>query len=457
MKGFILLFALLSSIAFSAAAQEPQENLSLSDAIKLGLERNYDIRIEKKTVEIAENNKSWGEAGRYPTVTLSLSQNNSISDNIKTASPFQLQDQIISNSLSPSVNLDWTLFNGFKINMSKNRLEQLQAQSKGNADIVIANTIQSIILGYYKAVLEKERLEEFEKQLRLSGDKYEYTKVKSEMGSAVSSDLLLEESNYLADSTNYINQELSYRNAVRDLNVLLGEPDVDKFYVLTDELSVEIDSYEMADLMAKLNAENVDLKKQYIAQRIMSYDVGLRRADRYPQLSFNAGYSHNRSRVDLSNATFPSGDGTSSPGPAEPLNAITDTYFANFTLSYTLFNGGKINRAIENTMIQEDIENIRTERLKNMLYRDLAKAHDDYQVRTRLYRINERRKQATDTNLQISEDKFKNGTINSFDYRTVQNDNLSAGIQELQSLYNVIDAKVTLMRLTGGIIETYTE
>lgn len=441
-------------VAFTKATG--QQELSLSEAIKLGLERNYDIIIESKNVEIAENNNSWGEAGRYPTITLNLNQNNSLSDNVKTASPFQLQDQTISNSLNPSVNLDWTLFNGFKINMSKHRLEQLQAQSKGNADIVIANTIQSIILGYYKAVLERERLDEFQKQLNLSRDKYEYTKIKSEIGSVVSTDLLLEEANYLTDSTNFINQELSYRNAIRDLNVLLAEQDVDKSYILTNELSVDIENYEMADLMAKLNAENVDLKKQYIAQRILDYDVAMRRADRYPQLTFNTGYSHNRSRVDLSNATFPSNDGTSSPGPADPLNAITDTYFANFTLSFTLFNGGKINRAIENAIIQEDIENIRTERLKNSLYRDLARAHDEYEIRIRLYRISDRRKQATETNLNISEDKFKNGTINSFDYRTVQNDNLTAAIQELQSLYNVIDAKVSLMRLTGGIIETYT-
>ncbi|WP_246223988.1 TolC family protein [Fulvivirga kasyanovii] len=447
----LILFMVL--IALTKAAG--QEELSLSDAIQLGLERNYDIKIENRNVEIAENNNSWGEAGRYPTVTLNLNQNNSLTDNVKTASPFQLQDQTISNSLNPSVNLDWTLFNGFKINMSKHRLEQLQAQSKGNADIVIANTIQSIILGYYKAVLERERLDEFQKQLTLSGDKYEYTKIKSDIGSAVSTDLLLEEANYLTDSTNFINQELSYRNAVRDLNVLLAEQDVDKMYVLTDELEVDIETYEMADLMAKLNAENVDLKKQFIAQRILDYDVAIRRADRYPQLSFNAGYSHNRSRVDLSNASFPSDDGTSSPGPADPLNAITDTYFANFTLSFTLFNGGKINRAIENALINEDIENIRTERLKNSLYRDLAKAHDEYEIRTRLYRISDRRKQATETNLRISEEKFKNGTINSFDYRTVQNDNLTAAIQELQSLYNVIDSKVSLMRLTGGIIETY--
>lgn len=433
------------------------ETLSLSDAIRIGLERNYDIIIERSNVQVAENNNAWGEAGRYPTVTLNLNQNNSLTDNVKTASPFQLQDQTISSSLNPGVNLNWTLFNGFKINISKSRLQELQSESQGNADIVIANTLQSIILGYYKAVLEKRRLVEFERQLKLSGDKYSYTKVKSELGSAVSTDLFLEEGNYLTDSTNYINQQLVFRNAMRDLNVMLAETDVDKKYNFTDDLLYEEENYQLEDLLTKLNSKNVDLKKQYISQQLITYNRGLARADRYPTVTLNSGYSHNRSRVDLSNATFPGQDGTSSPGPTEALNAITDNYFANFTIAFTLFNGGKINRAIQNTVIQEDIANITTQRLKTSLYRDLAQAYDQYQIRKQLYGITVRKQDVADTNLSISEEKFKNGSINSFDHRTVQNNSLSAALEELQAVYNLIDSKVSLMRLTGGIIETYTE
>lgn len=449
---------ILTSVLFVIAlVANAQEQLSLSEAIEKGLQNNFDIRIEKKNLEVAENNNNWGEAGRYPTVSLNLSQNNSLTDNIKTASPFQLQDQTVSNSLNPSVNLNWTLFNGFKINISKSRLADLQAESDGNADIVISNAIQSIILGYYKVVLEKRRLDEFERQLRLSGDKFEYTKIKSELGSAVSTELLLEEGNYLTDSTNFINQQLVYRNAMRDLNVLLGNNEMQTTYTMTDGLSYKDENYQLQDLLTKLNSKNVDLKKQYISQQIMKHNLGLAKADRYPMVSLNSGYSHNRSRVDLSNATFPGQDGNSSPGPADPLNAVTDNYFANFTISFTLFNGGKINRAIQNAIIQEDVANLRTEQLKTTLYRDLAKAFDQYEIRKQLYGITERKQDAANTNLSISEEKFKNGSINSFDYRTVQNNSLSASLEKLQAIYNLIDSKVSLMRLTGGIIETYVE
>lgn len=226
---------------------------------------------------------------------------------------------------------------------------------------------------------------------------------------------------------------------------------------MTDGLSYEDENYQLEELLTKLNSKNVDLKKQYISQQIMKHNLGLAKADRYPTVSVNSGYSHNRSRVDLSNASFPAEGGGFGPGPSEPLSAVTDNYFANFTISFTLFNGGKITRAIQNAIIQEDIANLQTAQLKTNLYRDLAKAFDQYQIRKQLYGITARKQDATNTNLSISEEKFKNGSINSFDYRTVQNNSLSASLERLQAIYNLIDSKISLMRLTGGIIETYVE
>ena len=60
-----------------------------------------------------------------------------------------------------------------------------------------------------------------------------------------------------------------------------------------------------------------------------------------------------------------------------------------------------------------------------------------------------------DKNVDITTEKYRNGTISSFDFRTVQNNQLIAAVQEQQSIYNLIDSRVELMRLTGGIIEVY--
>ncbi|MEP5610742.1 MAG: TolC family protein [Cyclobacteriaceae bacterium] len=433
-----------------------QESLSLSEAVQTALKRNYDILIERGNVEVAQNNNSWGEAGRLPTVSLNLNQNNALTDNVKVAFPTSTQGKTLSNSVNPAINANWTIFDGFKVNINKRRFELLQAETEGNASVVIANTLQSIILGYYLAVLELERLDEFEKQLGLSRDKFDYVKVKSDLGSAVSTEVLLEEGNYLTDSINYINQQLAFRNAVRNLNILLAEENVAKTYNFSDSLNIPDEEYTLEDLRTKMLGENVDLKKQYISQSVLGQATKLSYAGRFPTLSLNAGFSENQNSLDLSNASFFTGSGFTD-GPSTRLKSTTDTYSANFTLSFTLFNGGKIKRAIRNSIVNERVGQLRVDELKNSLDKDLLSTLDQYNIRRQLYGINARRENAAAINLSLSEEKFRNGSINSFDYRDVQNNYLSSSILKLQAAYNLISSKVDLMRLTGGLIQEYNE
>ncbi|WP_462250086.1 TolC family protein [Ekhidna sp.] len=448
-----ILFSLGILCLFHANAQE---QLSLSDAIQIGLERNYNILIEEGNVEVAQNNNNWGEAGRWPTISLNLNQNNNLTDNVKVAFPTATQGQTLANSLNPVVNVNWTIFDGFRVKITKKRLELLQAETEGNASVVIANSLQSIVLGYYLAVLEQERLGEFEKQLDLSRDKYEYIKVKSDLGGAVTTDVLLEEGNYLTDSINFINQQLVFRNSIRDLNVLLAEKDVTKTYIFTDELTIPDEEYTYEDLREQMFHENVDLQKQYITQSLLGQATKLSNADRYPRLSLAASFSENRNSLDLSDAIFFTGSGFSN-GPDTRLNSVTDNYTANFTLSYTLFNGGRIKRAIKNAVVNERVGELRVDQLENSLDRDLLSGLDRYNNRRQLFAINARREEAAKTNLDLSEEKFKNGSINSFDYRDVQNNYLSSSILKLQAIYNLINSKIELMRLTGGMIREYNQ
>ncbi len=442
-------------ISFSVFSQE---QLSISDAIAIGMEKNYDIRIVSKENLIAQNNNAWGEAGILPTITLSATSNNNRrnqeSDNQffggQLFPGFELNDQR-AYSVSPSGQASWTLFQGNRAIINKRILASIQAESEQNAEVVISNTIQAIVLGYYLAVLEKERLEEFQKQLDLSSQKYDYIKAKYDLGSIVTGDVLLEENNYLTDSVNYINQVLVYRNSIRALNTLLAIENINTDYVLTDSLVYDETVYDYADLEMAMMDENIDLKRIYISQTILEDQVKLQRSSLYPTLSMNAGYTWNRNISDLTNADY-SGPNDSYQNPPEPLISKTGTYFANFTLAINLYDGGRVNRAIKNAIIQQDISNIQIDQMKTDLTQVLSQTYDEYNTRRNIYFIEHRKKMGAETNLRISEEKFKNGTINSFDYRIIQNNYLTAAIQELNALYLLVDSKVSLMRLTGGIL-----
>ncbi|MEM9675923.1 MAG: TolC family protein, partial [Bacteroidota bacterium] len=230
-----LFFTLAGLVMACFANAQEQEDLSLSQAIQIGLENNFDIQIEELNIEVAANNNNWGAAGRWPTVSFNLSQNNNFRDVDNPAS--FLQGLTISNDVTPAINVNWILFDGFSVNIRRDQLQKLENLTRGNAIVVIENAVQGIINQYYIVQLEQERLDVLASTFNLSKDRYEYIKLKGELGSAVTFDILQQKNLFLTDSTNLVNQEITFVNARRTLNLLMGK-DVTLTYNLTDNLEV---------------------------------------------------------------------------------------------------------------------------------------------------------------------------------------------------------------------------
>ena len=424
-----------------------QSQLSLSDALQIGLSNNFDIRIEKVNQEIARNNNNWGEAGRYPTLDIGLGQSNTITD-IDNPASF-LQGQIRANDLNPTIGARWTIFNGFSVNINKGRLELLENQSDGNAQIVIENAVQAIVVAYYTVLLEQERLEVLEEVLTLSRDRYNLVLIRQDIGSAVTFDILQDKDSYLTDSSNYVLQELVYENAMRDLNLLLAE-DLTNRYALTESLDHPTQSYSYQDLYAKMTENNSNLRNQFIHQELLRNSTALSKANRSPSLDLNFGYSYTKNWQDLSKANF----GNES-GPESVIKSNTTNYYANFTLAFTVFDGGRIKRQIKNARIQETMGELETDELKFVLNNDLLSALDRYNVRKKLLVISTESLENASLNLELSEERYKNGTINSFNYRDIQVNYLQAALRNLQSKFDLIQTDTELLRLTGGILNTF--
>lgn len=459
----LVVFLVLPGMAF---AQEP---LTLEDVIQRGLKNNFDIQIQKSTVEIARNNNVPGQAGRYPTINLLLSSTNSIIDRIP-ANPFAIPGQSRSNSIPGQIDVGWVIFNGFTVSINKQQLERLQQQSEGNASIVVQNTLQSIILGYSLALLEKERLEVRKKLLELSRTRYEQVKLKKDVGSAITFDVLQEESNFLTDSGNLVLQSLNFRNAVRNLNVLINER-VDKTYAFNQPLRFSPPTFVYTDLEEKMTRNNFTLKNQYITQSILHGNSRLANAGLYPSFNVNFGYSGS---LDWVTANFrPTANGTPVKSTVgylldDPTQPVINTLFApqqqtvsgnsygtyaNFTLRWTLFNGGQIKRNIENAKTREIIGQQTTDQLKLSLQRDLQVAFDLFEQRKQIVEITRTNQRATELNLSLAEERYRVGYINAIDLRLIQLNYLNASLANLEAIYNLIDVYTDLMAITGSLID----
>lgn len=460
-----ILIALLLTISVQA-----QDTLSLARAISIGLKNNFDIQIEQLNVDVARNNNTWGQAGALPTISFSGNQNNSVVQR-KPANPFAVAGRNISNNLNGQLDVQFVLFDGFAVKINKQRLSQLEQLSYGNSAFVMETTLQSIILGYYQALLEKERLQILENNMTFSKERYDYVKLRKELGGAIPFDVLQEQNNYLTDSANVLLQGIVYKNSLRQLNLLLNE-DLQTKYELVDSLEYKHETYDYENLRAKMVSSNTNLRNQYMNQEILRSNTRLQQANMSPTLALNFG---GNGSLDQLNANFrtPTGNtidntvGYLNNNPSQPvINTVNETAlvpqtqngnsyggYANLSLRFNVFNGGQIKRAIENARVQEKIADLNTEQLKLSLENDLLSNFDMYNLRNQLVTIALTKLEAADLNLDLANERYRNGALSAIDLRIVQENARNAALEAYLAIFNSISTKIGLVRITGGLID----
>jgi len=100
------------------------EELSLEDAVRISLENNYTIKIARSEAQIDENNLSRGNAGFLPSLDLTGRANNSSQNVSQVFLDGRLveKDGAKSSLYEGSLGLNWTVFDGFRMFISYDRL-----------------------------------------------------------------------------------------------------------------------------------------------------------------------------------------------------------------------------------------------------------------------------------------------------------------------------------------------
>ena len=418
-----------------------QDSLSLSKAIEIGLEKNYDIRLTLKNVEINKIFNNWGEAGRLPQVNINAGQNNSISD--QRNNPISFAPYLfLSNDVSGGLAMNWTIFNGFAVRANKTKLEQLELQSENTATLAIENTIHGIILAYYQAKMQIEQLTLLNNVMTLSKEKFKQQQVKSDLGIGVKFDLLQFEGNLYTDSSNKILQNLAQRNAVRNLNLIMGE-DVDKEWNLTSEIKPDLNIKDLSTLKKEMLSNNTNIKNQYINIALTQQDISLAKSQFFPVVSFNSGLNSSVGVLNTNDVNSPISNAQS-----KNLN-----YYGNFTLNFKLYDGGKVRRGIKALELQNEVDQLRTSQMTDQLNFELTNVYELYLTRLQIFELTKKAFFVSKDNMDIAKLKEESGLINSFNFRDIQMAYLSAGVALYQASYDLLESNATLLKMTGKIIQ----
>ncbi len=441
-RGFLALLFLFF-VSFDLMAQS--KSISLSEAIEIGLNNNFQIKIAKKQVEIAENNNTMKNTGRYPTVDFNVSSNNIFSWSNNPAA-FVPRVSNFTSGLSPSIDARWTIFDGFKFKINKNRLEELEYQTQSQVGLTIENNIQSIMMAYYQAVIQKEQIKTLQEVLDLSRDRVQYQQVRQEFGQAGNYEMLQSSDSYLNDSTSLLIQLNTYESSLLNLKLAMGVDDPNVKYEPNEKLKSDVERYLFSDLEKKMFAKNKNLRQLFISQKLSELNTKLNKANRSPVISLGTGAALG------GNGFWQSGE---NPFTQEAFGADVSSnfnYYLNLSLTYNIYDAGARKRNIENAKIEEEIAKLNIEDLKRNLSSQLKITLQNYNNQLDLLRLTEKRIKNANENIRISETRFKSGQITSFDYRAVQLAYLNASQSRLNALYNLKNTEIELIRLTGGLV-----
>jgi len=421
----------LTLLALTLSIQA-QDDLSLSDAISIALRNNYDLKIARADENVAKISNAWGAAGRYPSIDFNVNSNNTWDYND--------QADFKQNRRTAGVSLNWLLFDGFSVWIRKDKLNLYEELSAGNTALVVESTVQSVILAYYKILLENEKMQVAKTLMDLSHDRYGYESERQNLGSLTTYDLLQAKNSWLEDEGRYLMQRVTYKNAIRDLNYLMAESP-EKSYNFSKEFKADPRDFSVDSLNQKMLANNTTLRNQYLGQALLQKEVSLKRSEWAPSLSLNGGYSDVHNNMALSGL---------------PAN-VSDSYnyYGTLNLSWNLFSGGNRRRAVEIAKVDRETGEIKIENMKHSLTNQLYNYYEIHAVRKELLDVAQEALETAELNLKISEEKYHSGAINSFNYRDVQLLYLNAAVNRLDAIYAYIDVETALLRLTGGIISQY--
>jgi len=440
MRNSILFIFILNGL-ISLSQIEITDSLSAKEAVLIALKNNYDIQASNVQIDIAKKNNSWSEAGLYPTVGLNIGYNNTIQDN--SNNPFTFTPGVIlSRSLVPNLSLNLNLFSGFAVKISKQRLEKLEEQSKGNAMLVIESTILDVLKAYYSARVQFDRLNVLNEIKSDANDRYKYYIAKNKYANSSSLEELQFKNQYYSDSTNVLIQEYSFKNSMRNLQLLMNDSEVNeniKTPLLIDNLDFKFPILDFTNELNGLTTNNQQLQNQILGIELQQINTSFQKSFLYPTLSIQGGFTPSKSWFRDLNGTF-------DPVETEVLN-----YNGAVNLRYTIFNNWKNKRAVDVSKMQESISQMNYKKMEKMVSNSLATLIDSYNGNAKLVDLSMTNIEYATKTYGLAQKRFKSGTLSSIDLILFETTYQNQMLQHYEFLFNKISTFLEIYRMTGKL------
>lgn len=417
-----------------------QELLTLEEAIRIGLEQNYDIKIAENDQDILSNNYKYGKYNFLPTINASGFRNYDVQDieqgrNNERGDTVIIANNATSNQLSASIDLEWTIFDGLGMFATYDKVNEIRKAGKSNFKAVIEGAIADISEAYYTIVLEKEKVKVLENTLGLSEKRKEIAQAIFEVGRSSKLEYLAAQVDLNADVSELINQKERYHNAKVNLNKIIGRA-VDVEFEVVNAIDVP-QEMDIAQLEQNLEENNPYLQVLKSNQRITLLETKEIRAERFPEVNLNTGYRYNDSESQVGFASY----------------NVYSGYYYGISASIPILNGMNITRRVQNAKIQQESSEIIYDQTKAALTASLNNFYLSYQNALELLKLETENLQIAKESEDIAYDRYTLGNANFLELREAQRNAVEAESRLIDASYKAKIAEIELLRITGQLLQ----
>ncbi len=431
-KRCLITFSLIFT-GFHLVAQE----LTLEQAIELGIKNNYDIAVVNNNAEIAANNNTLGNAGMLPIVDLNASANFANNTTKQQFFTGDIVDRsgVHSNNVSSGVYVTWTLFNGLKMFATHQQLSLLESMGRLSSRIQIENSLESIIVTYYNVVKQKQLIKGLSENIKISEERLAIAQKKFEVGAGSKLDVLQAKTDMNAQTSVLIRQKTMLDELKVSLNQLLARS-VETTFEVSDSIPIQFEmNYE--DLKSNYQKTNVNL--MYAQENISFYKKQLHvtQGDLLPVINFNANYLFSRAESGAGQLLFNRNLG----------------FNYGFTATWRIFNGFTLNNRIKNAKLQEENATLNYNNVQLQIGQQLLVAYKHFLDDQKVLELEEDNLKLVKEAVNIALERFRIGSSNTLELKEIQQTFDDALVRLSEARYNAKVSETQLIKLNGNLIK----
>ncbi len=416
-----------------------QQHYTLKSCLEIGLEKNYSLRIVRNEEQISKNNATIANAGYLPTLDLSAGFSGNINDTeteTRSTGEKAKTTGVFDKTLNAGLNLNWTLFDGFKIQANYARLKELEQQGETLTRIAIEDFIANLTAEYYNYIQQQIRLKNFHYAMSLSKERLRIVEERYIVGNFSRLDLQQARVDYNADRAQYMKQQESVKTSLIRLNELMANEDMTESVTVNDSI-IDLNTLLTFDeLWQSTLKSNASLLKSEQNKKLASLEMKAVKSRNYPYLKLNAGYGYTLNKYEISSTSR------------------RDNLGFNFgvTMGFNLFDGNR-RREIKNARIAIENANLQQDDMRQSLRADLSNLWQAYQNNLEMLKLERENLIAAVENHEIASERYMLGNLSGIEMREAQKSLLDAEERILASEYDTKMCEISLLQLSGKITQ----